>query len=195
MAFFTVATVGDCLLHRTCRFPYHPQLWPLVRIAVTISNSIPSHCIFTIWRVAGWQRSVRRPPRTRMQNGPPFIIDHSSPGGGSRGGVFHKWSNIYTPHPKTAPYQGMLNRYFPSWETQHFWCARSFLSDTRLLSGGCCVVYWTRTLWHGGSNTPPKTNLYITCRTSSICTSPPKIWLGPGMCWNGAYVKINRMEP
>ena len=48
---------------------------------------------------------------------PPFIIDSSSTGGVSREGVFHKCSNIYTPHPKTAPDQRMLNRYFPSQET------------------------------------------------------------------------------
>ena len=52
----------------------------------------------------------------RMKNRPPFIINRSFPGGGLQGGAFHKCSDIYTPHPKTAPYQGMLNRYFPSRE-------------------------------------------------------------------------------
>ena len=39
----------------------------------------------------------------RIQNRPRFIIDLYSPGGGLRGGVFHKCSDIYTPHPKTTP--------------------------------------------------------------------------------------------
>ena len=100
MAFFTVITVGDCLFHQTYQFPHHPRVWPLVQIAVTIKSSIPSLRIFTIWRVAGWQQPMRRPPLLRIQNGPPFIIDRLSPGGGSRGGVFHEFSNIYTPPPK-----------------------------------------------------------------------------------------------
>ena len=53
--FFTVNNVDDCLFRRTYQFPYNPQVKPLVRIAVTIGNSIPSLRIFTIWRVAGWQ--------------------------------------------------------------------------------------------------------------------------------------------
>ena len=56
--FFTITTVDNCLFHRTYRFPYRPQVWPLVRIAVTIGNSIPSPRIFTIQKVAGWQRSM-----------------------------------------------------------------------------------------------------------------------------------------
>ena len=67
--------------------------------------------------VAGWKRSTRKPPWTRMQYGPPFIIDRLSPGGVLREGAFHKFFDIYTPHPKTAPDQGMLNRYFPLRET------------------------------------------------------------------------------
>ena len=35
-------------------------MWPVVRIAVIIGNSNPSLCIFAIWRVARWQRSIRR---------------------------------------------------------------------------------------------------------------------------------------
>ena len=170
-------------------------MWPLVRISVTVGNSIPSHIIFTIWRVTGWQRSMRRPPRMRTQNGPPFIIDRSSPGGGSRGGVFHKCSNIYTPHPKTAPDQGILNIYFPSRETPRCWRERACLIDPRLGGGGWGVVSWTRMLWHGDSNTPPKTTLYITCGTSPTRSVPPKIRLSPGICWDDAYVKINRMAP
>ena len=75
-----------------------------------------------------------------IQNGPPLIIDHPSPGGGSREGVLHKCSDIYTPHPKTAPDQGVIIIYSPSRETPQCWCARSFLSDPRLGGGGCCVA-------------------------------------------------------
>ena len=110
----TVTTVNYCLFHRTYWFLYCPQVWPLVRIVVTIGNSIPSLSIFTIRQVAGWQRSTRKPPQLRMQNGPTFIINFSLLGGGSRGGVFHKCSDIYTLPPQTSPYQEMLNRYFPS---------------------------------------------------------------------------------
>ena len=157
-SFFTVTTVNDCLFHQTFRVPHRPRVWPLVWIAVTNGNSIPSLRIFTIWQVAGFQRSMRRPPRIIMQNGPPFIIDTSSPGCGSWGGVFHKCSDIYKPPTKIASYQGMLNRYFPSQETPRCWRARSCPSDTRLGGGGWGVVYWTSTLWHGDSNTPPKMN-------------------------------------
>ena len=113
MDFFAVTAVDDCLLHRTYWFTYHPQVWPRVWIAVTIGNSILSLRIFTIWLVTGWKRYMSRLPWMRMKNGPPFIINCLSPGGGLRGGVFQKCSNIYTPHLKTSPYQGMLKRYFP----------------------------------------------------------------------------------
>ena len=108
--FFTVTNVEDFLFRRTYRFPYRPH----VRIVFTIGNSVPSRRIFTIWHVAVWQRSMRRPLRVRMINRPPFVINRLSLGGGSRGGVFQKCSDIYTPPPQTAPYQGMLNGYFPS---------------------------------------------------------------------------------
>ena len=51
--FLTVTTIDDCLFHGTYRFTHCPRVGPLVRIAVTIGNSIPSLRIFTIWRVAG----------------------------------------------------------------------------------------------------------------------------------------------
>ena len=121
-------------------FPYHPWVWHVVRIAVTISNSIPSLRVFTMWRVAGWQRSTRRPPRMRMQNRPPFIIDRSSPGGVSREVVFYKCSDIYTPHPKTSPDQAILNKYFPLKETPQRWGTRPCPSDPRFGVGGCFVV-------------------------------------------------------
>ena len=165
-------------------------MWPVVGIAVTIGNSIPSLRIFTIWRVSGWQRSMRRPPRTRMKNGPPFIIDRSSPGGISRVGVFHKFSNMYTPLPKTAPDQGILNIYFPSRETPKRWDVHPCLRDTLLGVGCCCVVSWTRKLQHRESNNPPKTTLYITWGTSSTCAAPPKRRLGPCMCLDNAYVEF-----
>ena len=114
--FFAVTTIDDWLFHQTYWFPYHQQVWPVIIISVTIGNSIPSLFIFTIWRVEGWQLYMRRPPWMRMQNVPPFIIDRSSPGGVLREGEFHKCSDIYTPHPKTAPDQGMLKWYFPSRE-------------------------------------------------------------------------------
>ena len=194
MAFFTITPVGDYLFHRNYIFPYRPRVWPLVQIAVTIGNSIPSLRTFLIWRVAGWQRSMRRPPQMGMQNGQPFIIDRSSPGGGSRGGVFHKCSDIYTP-PQTKIYQGMLNIYFPSQETPRRWCARACPSDTWLDGGGWGVVSWTHTLWHSYSNTPQKTRKYITCVTYPTHASPKKRQLGPSMCSNDAYVKINHMAP
>ena len=170
--FFTVTTFEDWLFHRTYQFLYHTRVRPFVQISVTIRSSIPGLCIFTIWRVVGWQRSMRRPPRMRMQNGPPFIIDRSSPGGVLRYGVFHKFSNIYTPQPKTAPDQGMLNRYFPSRETPQRWIACPCSSDLRLGVGGCCVVSLTHTLRHGDIKTPPKTTFYITCGTSLTCAAP-----------------------
>ena len=37
-------------------------MWPVVQIIVVIGHSKPSLYIFAIWRVAGWQRSIRRPP-------------------------------------------------------------------------------------------------------------------------------------
>ena len=77
----------------------------------------------------GWQQYTRRHPQTRMQNGPLFIIDRSYTRGASQEGVFHKCSNIYTPHTKTAPYQGMLNRYAPSRETPQHWGACPCPSD------------------------------------------------------------------
>ena len=118
MVFFTVIAVNDWIFNRIYRFSHRPRVWQLVWIAVTIRNSIPNLHIFIIWRIAGWQRFIRRPPWIRMWNGPPFIIDLLSPGGRSRGGEFHKCSDIYTPPPlKTTPYRGMLKRYFPSWTT------------------------------------------------------------------------------
>ena len=163
-------------------------MWQLIHISVTIGNSIPSLHIFTIWWVIGWQRSMRRPPWTRMKNGPPFIMNCSSPGGSSRERECSNNALIYTPHPKTAPDQKMLNRYFTSQETPQRWHARPWLSDPRLGGGGCCVVSWTHTLRHGESNTPPKMTLYIICGTSLTFASPQKIRLGPGMCWDDAYV-------
>ena len=173
-AFSTVTTVDDCIFHRTYQFPYHPQVWPLVHISVTIGNSIPSLRILTIWWVTCWKRSMRRPPRMRMQNGPPSVIDRSSPGGGSRGGLFHKCSDIYAPHPKTAPYQGMLNRYFPWQETPRRCRVCTCPSDPQLGGGGWGVLTWTRTLQHRDSNTKQKKNLYTTCRTSLMHPAPNK---------------------
>ena len=60
----------------------------------------PKPCIFTIWQVEGRQQSTRRPPPIRMQNRSPFITNLSSPGDDSRGGVFHKWSDIYPLPPQ-----------------------------------------------------------------------------------------------
>ena len=167
--FFTVTTVDDCPFHGIYRFPHCPWVWPLVRIAVTIGNWIPSLRIFTIWRLAGWQRYTRRPPQMRIQNGPPFIIYCSSSGGSLWGGVFHKCSDIYTPPPLTD--WSMLNRYFSSQETPQHWCARAFTSDPRW-GGVGGVVSWTRTLQHGDSNTPRKMTEYITCGTSSTRAAP-----------------------
>ena len=124
MDFFTITTLIDCIFHRIYQIPFHQRVWPLVQITVTIGNSIPSLCIFTIWRVAGWQRSIRRHTWIRIQNGPPLIINRSSPGGGLRGGVFQKCSDIYTLHPIIAPDQGMRNRYFLLRETPRRWRAR-----------------------------------------------------------------------
>ena len=190
MAFSIVTTIDDRLFRLTYQFTYHPQVWPVVQIAVTIGNSIPGLHLFTIWRVAGWQRSMRRPPRMRMQNWPPFIIGFLSPGGVSIEGVFHKCSDINMPHPKTAPDQRMINRYFPSQETTQIWDMRPCPCDTQFGAGDCCFVSWTRTLRHRDSNTPPKTTLYITCGTSSTCAAPPKRRLGTCMCLDDVYFKI-----
>ena len=172
--FSNLTTVDDCLFHGIYQFPHRPRVWALIRIAVTIRNAIPSLRIFTIWRVVGWQRYMRRPPRMRMQNGPPLIIDWSSPGGGLRGGLFHKCSGIYTPPPKTAPYQGMLNRYVPSQETPWCWQTRACPIDPWLGGGGWGVVSWMGTMWHGDSNTPQKTTKYITWRTFLTRAPPPQ---------------------
>ena len=115
---------------------------------------------------------MRRPPQMRMQNGPTFIFDQSFLGGGSREGVFHKLSDIYTPHTKTASYQGMLNRYFPSREMPQRWRASACPGDPCLGGGGWGVVYLPCTLQHGDSNTPLKRTTYITCGISSTCATP-----------------------
>ena len=160
MASFAVTTVNDCIFRQNYWFPYLPQVRPLVWIAVTIGNSIPSLRIFIIWKVAGWQQYTRRPPRMRMQNGPPFIINLSSPGGGLQGEVFQKFSDIYTPTPKTAPDQGMINRYLPSWETPRRWRARACPSDPRLGGGGC---------YHRQFNTKPSYFHHLEgCRVAAV---------------------------
>ena len=171
--FSAVMTVDNCLFHQTYRIPYQPRVLPLVWIAVHIGNSIPSFCIFTFWRVAGWRRSMRRPPWMRMKNVPPIIIDCLFPGGGLRGGVFHKCSNIYVPHPKTAPDQGMLNRYFPSWETPQRWSTLPCPSYPRFLDRGCCIFSWMCSLQHGDSNTPRK-NIFILHEKHPQFAPPPQ---------------------
>ena len=90
----------------------------------------------------------------------------------TRGSVSQLLWYIYA-HPKTAPDQGMLNRYIPSRETPQRWGALPCPSDPQLGVGVCCVVSLTRMMQHGESNTPPKTTLYITCGTSSTCAAPP----------------------
>ena len=40
-------------------------MWHVVQIAVVIGHSNPRLCIFAIWWVAGWQRSIRRPPHPK----------------------------------------------------------------------------------------------------------------------------------
>ena len=150
-------------------------MWPLVQIAITIGNSIPILHIFIFWQVAGWQCSMKRPPIIIMQNIPPLIIDRSSPGGGSRegGGVFHKNSNIYRPHPNTAPDQGTMKRYVPSRETPRRW--RTHMPKWSTIGRWglfCCIL--KRTLRQRDSKTSPKTILYITCRTSLTRAAPNK---------------------
>ena len=103
LTLFTVTTVDDCLFHGIYQFTHHPWVWPLIQISVIIGNSIPSPHIFTILRVSGCHWSTRSPPQMRMHNGSPFIINCSSPGGGLRGGVFHKCSDIYKPPPQNRP--------------------------------------------------------------------------------------------
>ena len=189
MEFFTVTTVDNWLFHQTYRFPYHPRVWPVVQIAVTIGNSIRSLRIFTIWRVSGWQRSMRKPPQMRIQNGPPFIIDCSSPGRVLREGVFHKFSDIYTPHPKTAPDMGMLNIYFLSRQTLQCWGVRPCPSDPRLGVGGCCVFSWTFTLRHGDRT--PHWRRFCILHVEHPRLVPPlkKRQLGTCMCFDDVYVK------
>ena len=50
---FTVTTVDDCLFCGFNQFSPCLRVWPLVRIAVTIGNSIPNLCIITIRQGAG----------------------------------------------------------------------------------------------------------------------------------------------
>ena len=158
MNFFTITTVNYCRFRGIYWFPHSPQVWPLVRIAVTIRNSIPSLRSFTIWWVAGWQSSMRRPPKMRMQNGPPFIIDHSSPGGDLRGWVFHKCSKIYKPPPPISGYAKQI-----------LYAHAQAIPDG---GGGGGVLSSTCTLRHGYSKTPRKTTKYITCETSSMRAAP-----------------------
>ena len=75
-----------------------------------------------------------------IENAKRTAIHHLSlvPRGGSREGVLQKLSDIYTLQPKTAPDQGMLNRYFPSQETLRCWCARICPSYPWL--GVVCIV-------------------------------------------------------
>ena len=94
-------------------------------------------------------------------------------GAAHEGGVLHKCFDIYMPHTKAAPYQGMLNRYFTSLEMPRRWYAR-MPEWSPIGGGGWGVVSWTRTLWHGDSNTPPNTTFYITCGTSLTRASPKK---------------------
>ena len=61
--FSTVTTVDDWLSHWMFWLTYHQRGWPVVQISVIIGSSNPSLCIFSIWWVAGWHRSIRRPPR------------------------------------------------------------------------------------------------------------------------------------
>ena len=116
---------------------------------------------------------MRRPPRTIMQNVPPFITNRSSPGGGLRGGVFHKCSDIYTPHPKTAPYQGMLNIYFLSRETPRPWRVHVCLSDP-LLGGGGWVLSPERVRCNTGTVTPHRRRLCVLNAEHPQCSLPPK---------------------
>ena len=99
------------------------------------------------------------------------------------------------PHPKTAPYQEILNRYFPSQETPRCWRAYACPIDPRLGGGGWGVVSWTRKLQHGDSNTPRKTTNYITCGTSLTRGAPKKMvrsWyvLGWFLCQDKPYGTI-----
>ena len=107
----------------------------------------------------------------RMQNRQPLIIDRSSPGGGSRGVVLHKWSNIYAP-PQNRPISGD-SKHMLTLKGDTATLARAPMPKWSLIGGGgvCCAVFRTHTLQHGESNNPPKTNLSITCWTSSTCAA------------------------
>ena len=78
---------------------------------------------------------------------------------------------IYTPHPKTAPDQGMLNRYFLSQDTSRSW--REHAWPSYLWLGVWSVVYWRRTLNHGDITTQRKMTNYVTILTSSTHAAPP----------------------
>ena len=140
-SFFTVITLENFLYLLTYQLTYLPRVWPLVRIAVIISNSIPSLRILTIWRVAGW------PPQMKMKNGPSFVFNRLSPGGKSQGGFFQKCCDIHTPPPKHTPDCGMINRYFPSQETARLWHTR--MPEWSLIGGlglrGCLFNAYTLT--------------------------------------------------
>ena len=70
VSFFLTKDIG--FFHRYLRWrltfhwgfllSYHQWVWPVVQIAVIVGNSNPSLFIFSIWQVAGWQRSIRMPP-------------------------------------------------------------------------------------------------------------------------------------
>ena len=63
-------------------------------------------------------------------------------------------------------------------------------SDPWFVVGGFCVVFWTRTLRQGDSNTPQKTTLNIKCGTFMTCAAPKQMRLGPCTCLDDIYVKI-----
>ena len=173
MEFFTVTTVKGCIFHRNYQFPYHPRVWPLVWIAITIGNSIPSLRIFTIWRVKGWQRSMRRPPWMRMKNGPPFIIDTLvSRGRHARGGVPQIIWYIYAP-PQNRPKSGDAKHILP------------LTGDAAALAGaharvipnwgvGVGVLYLERVHWNTGTVKSHRRRLCILHAEYTQHATPPK---------------------
>ena len=174
MEFFTVTTVDNWLFHQTYRFPYHPRVWPVVQIAVTIGNSIRSLRIF--YHLEGVRVAAVHEEASPNENSKRTTIHHRllvPRARIARGGVPQILWYIYAPPqnrsrygdakhilPLTADAAVLRRAPMPEW---------SPIRGRGLLCFLLNVYAETR-----GQNTPLKTILYITCGTSSTCAAPKK---------------------
>ena len=120
LIFFTVTNVDEWIFHQTYQFPYHPRVWPVVRIAVTIRNLIPIHFLY---HLVGDMLSAVQEKDFPNKNAKRTTIHHRSlvPWGVSREGVFHKCFDLPMSHPKNTSDQGMLTYNFPRGRRHSVW--------------------------------------------------------------------------